>query len=56
MHTQPSPTFPQKDRKGEKKKRREDITTKTEVAEKKKKTLQFSRHYHIILYSCKVIN
>lgn len=37
MHTQPSPTFPQKDRKGEKKKRREDITTKTEVAEKKKK-------------------
>lgn len=48
MHTQPSPTFPQKDRKGEKKKRREDITTKTEVAEKKKKPFNFQGT--IILY------
>lgn len=47
MHTQPSPTFPQKDRKGEKKKRREDITTKTEVAEKKK---PFNFQGTIILY------
>lgn len=50
MHTQPSPTFPQKDRKGEKKKRREDITTKTEVAEKKKNPSIFKALSYYIIF------